>query len=168
MRRTRHRPARPLLRSSRCSRLDSLSPRSDWLATVEKNISFRALVDLAKMRWWVERDYLELKQEFGLGHYEGRGWPGFHHHGTLCIAVYGFLISQREIIPPQDLIAPGNSKNLPFPIVTDPAAPPIRPQRHVPNSIATLHQYLIVAIARTLPRCPYCVSKFTRNRHRVF
>ena len=61
---------------------------------------FRALVDLAKMRWRIERDYLELKQEVGLGHYEGRSWPGFHHHGTLCIAVYGFLISERELIPP--------------------------------------------------------------------
>ena len=75
-------------------------PTKYWLATVDKNISFRALVDLAKMRWRVERDYLELKQEIGLGHYEGRGWPGFHHHGTLCIAAYGFLISERELIPP--------------------------------------------------------------------
>jgi SRSO17 transposase len=75
-------------------------PTKYWLSTVDKNISFRALVDLAKMRWRVERDYQELKQEVGLGHYEGRGWPGFHHHATLCIAVYGFLISERETIPP--------------------------------------------------------------------
>ena len=75
-------------------------PTKYWLATVNKNISLRALVDLAKMRWRIERDYLELKQEIGLGHYEGRGWPGFHHHGTLCIAAYGFLISERELIPP--------------------------------------------------------------------
>src|ERR1700686_440533 len=75
-------------------------PTKYWLATVEKNISFRALVDLAKMRWRGERDYLELKQEVGLGPSEGRGWPGFHHHGTLCISVYGFLPSQREMIPP--------------------------------------------------------------------
>jgi len=75
-------------------------PTKYWLATVDKNMSFRALADLAKMRWRVERDYLELKQEVGLGHYEGRGWPGFHHHATLCIAVYGFLISERELIPP--------------------------------------------------------------------
>ena len=61
-------------------------------------MSFRALVDLAKMRWRIERDYLELKQEIGLGHYEGRGLPGFRHHGTLCIAVYGFLISERKLI----------------------------------------------------------------------
>ena len=75
-------------------------PTKYWLATVDKSISFRALVDLAKMRWRIERDYQELKQEIGLGHYERRGWPGFHHHGTLCIAAYGFLISQRETIPP--------------------------------------------------------------------
>jgi SRSO17 transposase len=75
-------------------------PTKYWLATVDKDISFRALVDLAKMRWRIERDYQELKQEIGLGHYEGRGWPGFHHHGTLCIAAYGFLIPERETIPP--------------------------------------------------------------------
>jgi hypothetical protein len=62
--------------------------------------AFCRLVDIAKMRWRIERDYQDLKQEIGLGHYEGRGWRGFHHHGTLCIAAYGFLISERETIPP--------------------------------------------------------------------
>jgi SRSO17 transposase len=47
------------------------------------------------MRWRIERDYQDLKQEFGLGHYEGRGWRGFHHHATLSIAAYGFLMAQR-------------------------------------------------------------------------
>jgi hypothetical protein len=65
-----------------------------------KGTSFRRLVDIAKMRWRIERDYQDLKQEIGLGHYEGRGWTGFHHHGTLCIAAYGFLVSERETIPP--------------------------------------------------------------------
>ena len=64
------------------------APTKFWLATVEGNISFRGLVDLAKLRWCIERDYQDLKQEIGLGHYEGRGWPGFHHHGTLSIAAY--------------------------------------------------------------------------------
>ena len=58
------------------------------------------MVDLAKLRWRIERDYQELKQEVGLGQFEGRGWRGFHHHATLCIAAYGFLISERETIPP--------------------------------------------------------------------
>ena len=75
-------------------------PTKYWLSTLPANISFRRLVDLAKLRWRIERDYQELKQEVGLGHYEGRGWRGFHHHATLCIAAYGFLISERETIPP--------------------------------------------------------------------
>ena len=58
------------------------------------------LVHLAKLRWLIERDYLELKQELGLGHYEGRGWPGFHHHGALCIAAYGFLVAEKATLPP--------------------------------------------------------------------
>jgi SRSO17 transposase len=75
-------------------------PTKYWLSTLPANISFRRLVDLAKLRWRIERDYQELKQEVGLGHYEGRGWRGFHHHATLCIAAYGFLIAERATIPP--------------------------------------------------------------------
>jgi len=55
----------------------------------------KELVRVAKLRWRIERDYQELKQELGLGHFEGRGWRGFHHHATLCIAAYGFLVAQR-------------------------------------------------------------------------
>jgi SRSO17 transposase len=90
-------------------------PTKYWLATLDEDTSFRRLVDIAKMRWRIERDYQELKQEIGLGHYEGRGWPGFHHHGTLCIAAYGFLISERETIPPS---GPHSSRRL-----TKPALP---------------------------------------------
>jgi SRSO17 transposase len=75
-------------------------PTKYWLSTLPEDISFRRLVDLAKLRWRIERDYQELKQEVGLGHYEGRGWRGFHHHGTLCIAAYGFLIAEQATIPP--------------------------------------------------------------------
>lgn len=75
-------------------------PSNYWLSTLPESTSFRRLVDIAKMRWRIERDYQDLKQEIGLGHYEGRGWTGFHHHGTLCIAAYGFLVSERETIPP--------------------------------------------------------------------
>ena len=58
------------------------------------------LVRLAKHRWIIERDYQELKQELGLGHYEGRGWRGVHHHATLCIAAYGFLVAERSRFSP--------------------------------------------------------------------
>jgi len=79
---------------------DEAEPTKYWLSTLPEDIPFAELVDLTKLRWRIERDYQELKQEVGLGHYEGRGWRGFHHHATLCIAAYGFLISERETIPP--------------------------------------------------------------------
>ncbi|MCX7350028.1 MAG: IS701 family transposase, partial [Alphaproteobacteria bacterium] len=76
------------------------APSKYWLSTLPSDITFRALVNMTKLRWRIERDYQDLKQEVGLGHFEGRGWRGFHHHATLCIAAYGFLISERETIPP--------------------------------------------------------------------
>lgn len=75
-------------------------PTKYWLSTLAPDITCERLVDLAKLRWRIERDYQDLKQEVGLGHFEGRSWRGFHHHATLCIAAYGFLISERESIPP--------------------------------------------------------------------
>src|SRR5579863_98828 len=82
-------------------------PTKYWLSTVAEKIDFHRLVEITKLRWRIERDYQDLKQEVGLGHFEGRGWRGFHHHATLCIAAYGFLISERETIPPSASRATG-------------------------------------------------------------
>src|SRR4051794_2491741 len=81
-------------------------PTKYWLSTLPEDIGFARLVELAKLRWRIERDYQELKQELGLGHYEGRGWRGFHHHATLCIAAYAFLVAERAMIPPSGSAAP--------------------------------------------------------------
>jgi len=75
-------------------------PTKYWLGTVSAHTTLAALVKLAKHRWIIERDYEELKQELGLGHYEGRGWRGFHHHASLCIAAYGFLVAERSRFSP--------------------------------------------------------------------
>ena len=75
-------------------------PSKYWLSTLPENFSLKQLVYRAKHRWIIERDYQELKQELGLGHYEGRGWRGFHHHATLCIAAYGFLVAERNRFSP--------------------------------------------------------------------
>jgi SRSO17 transposase len=106
-------------------------PTKYWLSTLDKKTTFRRLVDVAKMRWRIERDYQELKQEIGLGHYEGRGWPGFHHHGSLCIAAYGFLISERETIPPS---GPGSSRRF-----KKPAIPSHYRPRGAPAAAPTSH-----------------------------
>lgn len=81
-------------------------PSKFWLSNLPEETAIEDLVRQAKQRWLIERDYLELKQELGLGHYEGRGWRGFHHHAALCIAAYGFLVAERAAIPPS-ATAPG-------------------------------------------------------------
>jgi SRSO17 transposase len=77
-------------------------PSKYWLSTLPATTALVDLVGTAKLRWRIERDYQELKQELGLDHFEGRGWRGFHHHATLCIAAYGFLVRERSLFPPQD------------------------------------------------------------------
>ena len=79
---------------------EASEPTKYWLSNLPVKISLKSLVKLAKHRWVIERDYEELKQELGLGHYEGRGWRGFHHHATLCIAAYGFLVAERNRFSP--------------------------------------------------------------------
>lgn len=80
---------------------DAPEPAGYWLSTLPADIDLRAMVDRTQLRWRIERDYQELKQELGLGHYEGRGWRGFHHHASLCIAAYGFLVAERCLFPPR-------------------------------------------------------------------
>ena len=84
---------------------DEEQPTKYWLSTLPESISFADLVDATKLRWRIERDYQDLKQEVGLGHYEGRGWRGFHHHATLCIAACGLLICERGAFPPSGSLA---------------------------------------------------------------
>ena len=79
---------------------DEREPTKYWLSTLPEDTPIEVLVDTAKLRWRIERDYEELKSELGLAHFEGRGWRGFHHHATLCIAAYGFLIRERAAFPP--------------------------------------------------------------------
>jgi SRSO17 transposase len=75
-------------------------PTKYWISTLPVTTKLKALVKMAKHRWIIERDYQELKQELGLGHFEGRNWRGFHHHATLCIAAYGFLVAERSRFSP--------------------------------------------------------------------
>lgn len=70
-------------------------PAKYFLTTAPEEATREEMVFVTKTRWRIERDYQDLKQDFGLGHYEGRGWRGFHHHATLSIAAYAFLMAQR-------------------------------------------------------------------------
>ena len=72
-------------------------PSKYFLSTLPQDTPINELVSVAHQRWRIERDYQDLKRDFGLGHYEGRGWRGFHHHAALSIAAYGFLMAERLV-----------------------------------------------------------------------
>jgi len=96
-------------------------PTRYWLSTLAPDTPIADLVDQAKLRWRIEQDYEELKQEIGLGHFEGRTWRGFHHHACLSVACHAFLLAERaRLSPPRFRF----SRRLP-----EPALPPSRPWR---------------------------------------
>jgi SRSO17 transposase len=104
-------------------------PTKYWFSTLPAETKLKDLVAVAKQRWIIERDYQELKQELGLGHYEGRGWRGFHHHATLCIAAYGFLVAERNRFSPSARVG-----NLGLPAPEPP--PDFRPRGSRPTRAA--------------------------------
>ncbi len=77
------------------------APTKYALCSLPEDTALKKLVHLWKLRWRVERDYQEMKQEVGLDHFEGRSWRGFHHHATLCAVAHGFLVLRRALFPPQ-------------------------------------------------------------------
>ena len=132
-------------------------PTKYFLSTAPMEATLEQLVFVTKMRWRIERDYQDLKQEFGLGHFEGRGWRGFHHHATLSIAAYGFLMAHR-LQAGGDVSGkktPFNAKCLRFPTITS-LGDAQRAQRHVADSITTLRLRLSVCLANVLGHCPHC------------
>ena len=103
------------------------TPQKFYLSTLPADVSIRTLVRFAKLRWRVERDYQEMKQEIGLDHFEGRSWRGFHHHATLCAVAHGFLALRRALFPPeQDALDASDGS-------TSAAAHLASEDRHVPD-----------------------------------
>jgi SRSO17 transposase len=92
---------------------DADAPTKYWLSNLPANTPARRLVRLAKLRWRVERDYQEMKQEVGLDHYEGRSWRGFHHHAALCAAAHGFIVLRRAIFSPEHSMDAANGSPRP-------------------------------------------------------
>lgn len=79
---------------------DQKEPSDYFLSNLGRRVRPKRLLELACLRWRVERDYQDMKQEVGLEHYEGRSWVGLHHHLTICMAAHAFLASQRKLFPP--------------------------------------------------------------------
>jgi SRSO17 transposase len=141
-------------------------PMKYWLCTLPEDVPLLPMMLEAKMRWRIERDYQDLKQELGLGHFEGRSWRGFHHHASLGIAAFGFLMVQQLRHPDRaGKSTLHDAKNLPCPRTTSLAAAP-RTQRRIPSSITSLRLSIAAALFKTLPRCLCCLRANARLRLR--
>ena len=76
------------------------APTKYHLSNLPPATTLENLVQILLMRWRIERDYQELKDEIGIDYFEGRSWRGFHHHAALCMAAYGFLAAERARLFP--------------------------------------------------------------------
>src|ERR1035438_4672593 len=136
-------------------------PAKYWLSKLPASIALRKLVAIAKLHRRIERDYEELKQELGLGHFEGRNWRGFHHHATLSIEAYGFLARERCLFPPSGNPRPLEAADIqiripPVQFDYNPQALTVRTERQNPQSIAAVRPQIATHLACFLPRCPCC------------
>lgn len=136
-------------------------PTRYWLSTVPPAAEAAELIALIKLRWRIERDFQEMKDELGLDHFEGRGWRGFHHRGILCIAAYAFLAAERARLSPQSLWA--SCAPLRYPKVSARGVLPLRAQRHQPTSITTQRLHRARSLIALLPACPWCGNLHHRN-----
>ena len=65
--------------------------RKYYLANHGPRTQLRTLVRLIRARWSCEQAHMQLKQELGLDHFEGRSWTGLHRHTLLSLIAYCFL-----------------------------------------------------------------------------
>ena len=107
---------------------DEPEPTKAWLSNLPKNTPLLRLVQLARLRWRIERDHQEGKELLGLDHYEGRSWHGLHHHLALVLLAQQFLALERWTEQKKAALAAPPA---------DPAAPP--PEAFSPSFVAALH-----------------------------
>jgi SRSO17 transposase len=67
-------------------------PIKYWFSNLPETTTLQELLYWAKIRWWIEQNYQQLKDELGLDHFEGRSWAGWHHHVTLTMMAFAFLV----------------------------------------------------------------------------
>lgn len=70
-------------------------PRRFFVSDLPETLPKKVLVCRLKERWRTERMYEDLKGEVGFDHYEGRSWPGWHHHMSVALCAYAVLVAER-------------------------------------------------------------------------
>lgn len=140
------------------------APAKCFLSTLPADAPLATL--LRKTRLWlrIERDDEESKDEIRLDHCEGRDWQGFRRHATPRMAADGFLAVERGSFPPRALrFADSRSRSLPYPQVPGRGELPMRPERHLTDSIETRRLRIALVLLATTSRCPWCQSTLTNH-----
>ena len=83
--------------------------RKYYLSNLPPRTSRRALARAVKARWVCEQAHQQLKQELGLGHFEGRSWTGLHRHALMTCIACAYLQHLRLA----ELLSTGPGKNVP-------------------------------------------------------
>ena len=135
---------------------DATEPDHYWLSTLPTDISFERMIDLTKLRWRIERAILNSNKSLASDTTKVADGEASTTTPLSASPPTASWSPKRRPFPPQDLPAPRQARDLAFPPVIGPEALPLRSQRHMPNSIATLRIRLARALTRTLPQCPCC------------
>lgn len=82
---------------------DSTEKLKFYLTTLPHRMSKRRIIRLLKERYRTERAYQEMKTELGLDHFEGRSFQGWHHHVSVALCCYAFVVAERlQHFPPSE------------------------------------------------------------------
>jgi hypothetical protein len=128
------------------------APTKFWLPNLSKHTSRKRLVRLAHIRWQVERDYEDLKQEVGLDHYGGREYVGWNHHVPARLAAFAFLLRERAL--GFSRAGRASKRSIQPRSRSDGEGVPLRRERHTPNFLATTRIAILTSAVHWLIRCP--------------
>ena len=74
---------------------DAERPLNYVVSNLPENMPLEEMLNICGKRWRVERSYQDLKGQLGLDHYEGRSFVGWHHHVSVALVCYAFLVAER-------------------------------------------------------------------------
>jgi SRSO17 transposase len=89
----------------------SSGERKFYLSNQPRGASLRTLAASIKARWVCEQAHQQLKQELGLGAFEGRSWTGLHRHALMGCIAFAYLqhLRLRTAAARGEKAEPGNA-----------------------------------------------------------